>query len=47
MALPALAFLALLALVLGPSEAHAASGPSPALARILEHVRVFLPDSAP
>ncbi|MER5974368.1 hypothetical protein ABT112_32455 [Streptomyces sp. NPDC002055] len=47
MALPALAFLALLALALGPSEAHAASGPSPALARILEHARMLMPDSAP
>ncbi|MEU3529510.1 hypothetical protein AB0E62_37665 [Streptomyces sp. NPDC038707] len=38
LALPALAFVALLALILNPSEAHAAGG-DPAIARLLERVQ--------
>ncbi|MET7290334.1 hypothetical protein [Streptomyces sp. NPDC005573] len=38
LALPALAFAALLALILNPSDAHAASG-TPAVAQLLTHVR--------
>ncbi|MEU5084156.1 MULTISPECIES: hypothetical protein [Streptomyces] len=38
LALPALAFVALLALILNPSDAHAAGG-DPAIARLLERVQ--------
>ncbi|MFJ4520633.1 hypothetical protein ACIP4Y_06700 [Streptomyces sp. NPDC088810] len=38
LALPALAFLVLLALVLDPADAHAASG-DPAIARLLERAQ--------
>ncbi|MGW2954566.1 hypothetical protein [Streptomyces eurythermus] len=38
LALPVLAFVALLALILNPSDAHAAGG-EPAIARLLERVQ--------
>ncbi|GAA2235576.1 hypothetical protein [Streptomyces nogalater] len=38
LALPALAFVALLALILNPSDAHAAGG-DPAIARLLERAQ--------
>ncbi|MEU6817627.1 hypothetical protein [Streptomyces sp. NPDC046860] len=38
LALPALAFAALLMLIMNPSDAHAASG-DPALALLVEHAR--------
>ncbi|MFJ7153066.1 hypothetical protein ACIQVT_33530 [Streptomyces sp. NPDC100445] len=41
LALPALAFLALLALIVNPSDAHAAGG-APATARLLEHAHRLL-----
>ncbi|MER6348350.1 hypothetical protein ACWC10_21635 [Streptomyces sp. NPDC001595] len=41
LALPALAFVALLTLILNPADAHAAGG-DPAIARLLEHVRELL-----
>ncbi|MES9522957.1 hypothetical protein [Streptomyces capoamus] len=41
LALPALAFLVLLALVLDPADAHAAGG-DPATARLLERAQQFL-----
>ncbi|GGW18592.1 hypothetical protein GCM10018980_57780 [Streptomyces capoamus] len=41
LALPALAFLVLLALVLDPADAHAAGG-DPAIARLLERAQQFL-----
>ncbi|MEU3825164.1 hypothetical protein GT045_35555 [Streptomyces sp. SID486] len=41
LALPALAFVVLLALIANPSDAQAASG-APAVARVLEHARQLL-----
>ncbi|HZF87151.1 hypothetical protein [Streptomyces sp.] len=41
LALPALAFVVLLALILNPSDAHAAAG-DPAITRLLEHMRQLL-----
>ncbi|MFJ9816571.1 hypothetical protein ACIRU3_15100 [Streptomyces sp. NPDC101151] len=41
LALPALAFIALLALILNPSDAHAASG-DPAITQFFERVRQLL-----
>ncbi|MFF1284260.1 hypothetical protein [Streptomyces sp. NPDC058299] len=41
LALPALAFVALLTLILNPSDAHAAGG-APATARLLEHAQRLL-----
>ncbi|MFH9086281.1 MULTISPECIES: hypothetical protein [unclassified Streptomyces] len=41
LALPALAFLVLLALILNPSDAHAATG-EPAIARLLERAQQLL-----
>ncbi|MCS0603167.1 hypothetical protein NX794_18400 [Streptomyces sp. LP11] len=41
LALPALAFLVLLGLILNPSDAHAASG-DPAVARVVEHAQHLL-----
>ncbi|BCM65959.1 MULTISPECIES: hypothetical protein [Streptomyces] len=41
LALPALAFLVLLALILNPSDAHAAGG-DPAIARLLERAQQLL-----
>lgn len=41
LALPALGFLVLLALILNPSDAHAASD-DPAIARLLEHAQQLL-----
>ncbi|GGW73734.1 hypothetical protein GCM10010503_59160 [Streptomyces lucensis JCM 4490] len=41
LALPALAFVALLALILNPSEAHAASG-DPAVTHLLERAQQLL-----
>ncbi|MFG2355559.1 hypothetical protein [Streptomyces sp. NPDC048521] len=41
LALPALAFVALLALILSPSDAHAASG-DPAITRLFERAQQFL-----
>ena len=41
LALPALAFIALLALILNPSDAHAASG-DPAVTHLFERLRQFL-----
>ncbi|MFG3047974.1 hypothetical protein [Streptomyces sp. NPDC048202] len=38
LALPILAFVALLLLIMNPSDAHAASG-DPALAQLVEHAR--------
>ncbi|MFF8904544.1 hypothetical protein [Streptomyces olivaceoviridis] len=41
LALPALAFLVLLALILNPSDAHAATG-DPAITRLLERAQQLL-----
>ncbi|MBL1106393.1 hypothetical protein JK361_17615 [Streptomyces sp. 5-8] len=41
LALPALAFMVLLALIMNPSDAHAASG-DPAIARLLERAQQLL-----
>ncbi|ANP54230.1 hypothetical protein J2Z21_006409 [Streptomyces griseochromogenes] len=41
LALPALAFIALLALILNPSDAHAASG-DPAITHLFERVQQLL-----
>ncbi|GAA3106052.1 hypothetical protein [Streptomyces echinatus] len=41
LALPTLAFIVLLALILNPSDAHAASG-DPAIARLLERAQQLL-----
>ncbi|MET8581887.1 hypothetical protein ABZX39_13455 [Streptomyces collinus] len=41
LALPALAFIMLFALILNPSQAHAASG-DPAITQLLERVQQFL-----
>ncbi|MER6571612.1 hypothetical protein ABT288_36905 [Streptomyces sp. NPDC001093] len=41
LALPALAFIALLALILNPSDAHAASG-DPAITHLVERARQLL-----
>ncbi|MEU1406162.1 hypothetical protein ABZ471_28030 [Streptomyces sp. NPDC005728] len=41
LALPALAFIALLALILNPSDAHAASG-DPAITQLFERVQQLL-----
>jgi anti-sigma-K factor RskA len=41
LALPALAFVVLLALIVNPSDAHAASG-DPAIARLLERAQQLL-----
>jgi hypothetical protein len=38
-ALPAIAFAALLLLIAGPSDAHAATGPRPGLAQVLDRVQ--------
>jgi hypothetical protein len=40
LALPALAFIALLALILNPADAHAASG-DPAIAHLFERVQLL------
>ncbi|CAL9402669.1 hypothetical protein [Streptomyces sp. enrichment culture] len=42
LALPTLAFLALFALLLTPSEAHATTGPGPAVAHLLERAHDLL-----
>ncbi|MFI7142706.1 hypothetical protein ACIBQ5_34905 [Streptomyces massasporeus] len=41
LALPVLAFTALLALILNPSDAHAATG-DPAITRLFEHVQQLM-----
>jgi hypothetical protein len=41
LALPALAFIALLALILNPADAHAAGG-DPAIAHLFERVQLLL-----
>ncbi|CAL9621367.1 hypothetical protein SUDANB105_05849 [Streptomyces sp. enrichment culture] len=41
LALPTLAFVALLTLILNPADAHAAGG-DPAVARLMDHVRQLL-----
>ncbi|MFF7738546.1 MULTISPECIES: hypothetical protein [unclassified Streptomyces] len=41
LALPVLAFTALLALILNPSEAHAATG-DPAITRLFEHLQQLI-----
>ncbi|MFK4150122.1 hypothetical protein [Streptomyces sp. NPDC004065] len=41
LALPALAFVTLLVLILNPSNAHAA-GSEPALTQLLQHIRMLL-----
>lgn len=41
LALPALAFVALLSLLLNPAEAHAAGG-EPAIARLVEHAQQLM-----
>ncbi|MFI9148800.1 hypothetical protein [Streptomyces sp. NPDC053367] len=43
LALPTLAFLALFALILDPSEAHATTGGGPAVAELLERAQQLLP----
>ncbi|MEV6319164.1 hypothetical protein [Streptomyces sp. NPDC051776] len=41
-ALPAVAFAALLLLIAGPAEAHAAAGPQPVLVHALDRAREIL-----